>query len=280
MFANYQLSVSVIPADPNTLPAPCGRNPAPTRGAIETCPDGERDSSESESISEEETVAEAEPRSKAGTSDEAAAKTCTPESAADKSTPEAAAGKAPTEATATKTTSAETTATKTTSLTRVGSDHGTHERDGSQRNHHLTQHGTFLPARASASVFCSTNVPSKNAIEKEIITRSQHADGVDVPDFFVTIAASARWGTDRLRTRDHSCSLKEKAGNGPASENFVMGRRSHPISHLDPPQLRRRPASRRGPRPQQHPSDEAAMMAPRAARPATRRASGAVSFQS
>jgi hypothetical protein len=206
--------VSVIPADPNTLPAPSGRNPAPTRGAIETCPDGERDSSESESISEEETVTEAEPRSKAGTSDEAAAKTCTPESAADKSTPEAAAGKAPTEATATKTTSAETTATKTTSLTRVGSNHGTHEREGSQRNHHLTQHGTFLPARASASVFCSTNVPSKNAIEKEIITRSQHIDGVDVPDFFVTIAASARWGTDRLRTRDHSCSLKEKRATG------------------------------------------------------------------
>jgi hypothetical protein len=101
---------AVIPAHPNTLPSPCGRHPAPTRGAIKTCADGERDSGESESISEEETVAEAEPRSKAGTSDEAAAKT---------RTPEAAAGKAPTETTATKTTSAETTATKTTS-TRVG----------------------------------------------------------------------------------------------------------------------------------------------------------------
>jgi hypothetical protein len=196
--------VLVIPADPNTLPAPCGRHPAPTRGAIEACADGERDSSESESISEEETVTEAEARSKAGTPNEAAAKTCTTESTADKSTAEPAAAKASAEATATKTTSAETAATKSTSaetattkstsITGVGSDHGTHERDGSQSDHHLTQHGTFLPARASGSVFCSANVSSKNAIEKEIITRSQHIDGVDVPDFFVTIAASARRG--------------------------------------------------------------------------------------
>jgi hypothetical protein len=93
---------SVIAADPNALPAPCGRHPAPTRGAIETRADGERDSGESEAISEEETVTETEARSKAGTPYEAAAKTCTTESTADKPASETAAAKTTTEATATE----------------------------------------------------------------------------------------------------------------------------------------------------------------------------------
>jgi hypothetical protein len=128
-----------IPTDPNTLPAPSGRRPAPTRGAVETCAHGERDSSEREAISEEETVAEAEARSKAGASHEAATKTCTTKSIANKpasepakaTATEAAAAKTPaTEATATKTAAVETTATKPTSITGVGSDHGTDECHG------------------------------------------------------------------------------------------------------------------------------------------------------
>jgi hypothetical protein len=72
-------------------------------------------------VSNEDAVVEAETRSKAGMPDEAAADTCTVESTADKPTSEPAPAKATMEA----------AAAKTTSVNRVGSHHGTDERDGS-----------------------------------------------------------------------------------------------------------------------------------------------------
>jgi hypothetical protein len=124
-------SYSIISTDPNTLPAPSGRHPSPTRGPVETCAHGERDRGEGEAISEEETIAEAEAWSKARAPDEAAAKTCTTKSTAAKSASEPATAKsAATEATSPKTTSVETTATKTTSITGIRSHHRTNERDG------------------------------------------------------------------------------------------------------------------------------------------------------
>jgi hypothetical protein len=120
-----------IPTDPNTLPAPSGRRPAPARGTVETCANPEGNGGEGEAVPEKETVSEAEARSKSGAADKARTKARTTETAADKPTSESAATKAPAEATAPKTTSAETATTKTTSITGVGSDHRTDEREGS-----------------------------------------------------------------------------------------------------------------------------------------------------
>jgi hypothetical protein len=120
---------SIRVTDPSTLPAPGDRHPTPTRGTVETCAHAERDSSESEAISEEETVAEAEARSKAGAPHEAATKTGTTKSIADKPASEPTKATA-TEAAAAKTAAVETTATKPTSITGVGSDDGTGECHG------------------------------------------------------------------------------------------------------------------------------------------------------
>jgi hypothetical protein len=128
--------VSIIVADPSTLPAPGGRHPAPTRAAVETCADPEWDGRESEAVPEEETIAEAEARSKAGASHEAGAEACTTETTADKPASEPSTAESTTEATAPKTTSVEpasvkTTPTEATGIASVGSHHGTGERDGS-----------------------------------------------------------------------------------------------------------------------------------------------------